>query len=373
MSGVCPQCARRAWLFTKLSARIDFRALDLSRLWPVLELSDIDLIDALGGRRREELHKAYVEWEPAPDTHRTSGGDRDTEVQSICRHHALYPRALRKHALAPHALTVRGGAERLDRILKEQVVAIVGTRRASDYGMETARGLARGLAASGLTVASGLTEGIPAAVHSGALEANGSSLTVMSGGVDRCSPAWSRGLHLRITSSGCAISEPATRGRGHRWWEAGRARTLALLARLVIVVEAAERPWELACAHVARAHGRLVAAVPGRVNSPASRGTNSLLMSGARFVRCPQDALDLLYEGIVREQAHALTESIELDPRLRAVLERVGDGADTVAKLAAQGSKSNDAALALTELEMRGLLLRGDAGRYVPRAGTLAM
>jgi DNA processing protein len=351
-------------LLAKLSVLLDFKARNLPRFWSLLELPDHELIEALGGRRRAELHAAYAEWEPAPAQ---AGGN----VETVCRHHPAYPMSLREDTLAPHTLGVRGGVERLTGMLDEKVVAIVGTRRASDYGMETARGLARGLAASGVTVASGLAEGIPTAVHSGALEAHGATLTAMAAGVERCSPAWCSALYRRITSSGCAISETPSSPRVWRWGEPARARTLVLLAQLVIVVEAEEHPWELACAHVAQAHGRPVAAVPGRVSSPVSRGTNSLLMGGAQMVRSPQDALDLLYGIGMREATDSSVESVELEPRLATVLERVGAGEDTMAKLAARGIKSADVAVVLTELELRGLLLRGDGGRYVPCAGAL--
>jgi DNA processing protein len=347
-----------------LSVQLDFRARDLSRFWSLLELPDPELIEAVGGRRRANLHSAYAEWEPA----QTQVGE---EVESLCRHHPAYPPSLCKDPLAPHTLSVRGGIERLLRMLGENVVAIVGTRRATDYGMETARTLARGLAASGVTVASGLAEGIPAAVHSGALEAGATTLTVTGGGVERSSPALYRALYRSIVSGGCAISEnqSPTSPRVRGWWQPARARTLALLAQLVIVVEAGERPWELACARVARMRGRSVAAVPGRVSSPASKGANSLLMSGARLVRDPQDALDVLYGVGTHEARDAAVKPVALEPRLARVLERVGGGEDTIARLAARGAEPGDVAVALTELELRGWLLRGDGGRYVPCGG----
>jgi DNA processing protein len=355
MNGVCSRCARRIWLLEKLSVPLGFRSRDPSRFWDLLELPDRKLIEALGGRRREQLRVAYAQWAPEPPSTGAGG-------QTVCRHHSAYPASLRYQDLAPHALGVRGGVERLTAMLGEPLVAIVGTRRASDYGMETARTLARGLTASGVIVASGLAEGIPTAVHSGALEAHGRTLTVMAGGIERCSPAGCSGLYRRIVDGGCAISETPGSPRSPRWGEAARARTLALLARLVIVVEAEEHPRELACAHLALRLGRAVAAVPGRVSSRASSGTNSLLMDGAQLVRGPQDALDLLY-GVGKH--HEPESSIKLEPRLQMVLEHVGGGLDTVAKLAARGPKSIDIALALAELELQGLLVRGDGGRYV--------
>ena len=86
-------------------------------------------------------------------------------------------------------------------------------------------------------------------------------------------------------------------------------------------------------------------------------------MRGAELVRDPQDALDLLY-GVGARRAPE--PSGELEPRLQATLEQVGAGRDTLAKLTASGAKSDDVLLALAELELLGLLVRGDGGRYVP-------
>jgi DNA processing protein len=367
MSGVCTTCARRTWLLAMLGVRLDFKARDLTRLWSVLELADLELIEAIGGRRRADLRAAYAAWEPEPAVRESPQANDGDNAERICRHDPAYPRSLREDPLAPHALSVRGGMGRLAGMLDERVVAIVGTRRASDYGMETARELGRGLAACGLVVASGLAEGIPTAVHAGALEAHGATLTVMAGGVERCSPAGCTSLYRRILERGCSISESRCTQRPRNWWQPARARILALLAELVIVVEAGEQPWEQACAHVAWSRGRHVAAVPGRVSSSASRGTNALLMNGARLVRGPQDALDVLH-GMGAHQADRSASPPALEPHLARVLERVGRGEDTMAKLIARDAESDEIALALVELELRGMLLRGDGGRYLPRA-----
>jgi DNA processing protein len=359
MSGCCPSCARHRWLLGKLSARLDFCAREPARFWRLLELADVDLIDAIGGRRRASLRASWEQWEP-PEI------DCDEYAQSICRHHRVYPRSLRENPLAPHALDVGGGLARFVKVSNETVVAIVGTRRATDYGMEIARELARGLAVSGVTVAGGLAEGIALAAHSGALQAPGATFTVMASGLERCSPALCEALYRRVIAQGCAISEAPAELPPHPWGVLARARTLALLAQLVIVVEAEERPWELACARIAQELGKPVAAVPGRLSSPASRGTHALLMSGAQLIRGPQDALDLLYGVGMRE---VLEPTMEIEPRLQRLLERVGRGEDTLTKLATRTGESGDIAQALVELELRGLLLRGDGGRYLTSAG----
>ncbi len=232
MSGICRECARRAWLLAKLGGRLDrqIERRDQSSFWYVLELPDLELIDAIAPHRRTELHAAYAEWQPA-------AGRRNEQPQALCRHHAVYPRSLRDDALSPHSFELRGGVTRLQGLLEEKVVAIVGTRTASDYGMEVARDLARGLAASGITVASNFAEGIPSAALAGALEADGAPLAVMSAGVERCTPAWHAPLYRRVLESGCSMAESHASSRTRRWWPYASARTLALLAQLVIVVE----------------------------------------------------------------------------------------------------------------------------------------
>jgi DNA processing protein len=358
----CHRCKRRAWLLSKLGVGLDYCARDPTRLWRILELPDVELIDAIGGRRRAELHADYAKWKPTPSVNR--------QPQALCRHHGSYPPGLQQDALSPHSLEVLGAIEHSADLLDGKIVAIVGTRRASDYGMETARELARGLAASGITVASDLTEGIPRAVHAGALEVEGTTLAVTAGTVAHCTPAWCAPLYRRILERGCVIAEPDLSLRTRHWWKYASARTLALLVHLVIVVEATDQPSELACANVAWSRSRHVAAVPGRVSSPASRGSNRLLMNGARLVRSPQDALDVLYGmGVHDAKCAPATARLDLQPRLRKVLERVSDGQDTLAKLTARGTSSGEISVALAELELCGLLLRGDGGRYVPRAG----
>jgi predicted Rossmann fold nucleotide-binding protein DprA/Smf involved in DNA uptake len=122
---------------------------------------------------------------------------------------------------------VAGETARL-RALGGTTVAIVGSRRATDYGMEMARSLARGLAASGVTVAASLSDGIALAVHAGALEVDGKTLTAMESGLDVPCPARRRALYLRVRKEGCVVAE------------------------LTIVVEADEGPIGLLGARIAK-------------------------------------------------------------------------------------------------------------------------
>jgi DNA processing protein len=407
----CRECARRSWLLGRLSVLLDFRSRDEQRLLELLALTDQELIQAIAGRRRTELRERWERFEPAEptgeDTREAETVNPAPGIQAVCVHSPDYPSALREAGPGPRMLHLLGGRERLRALTSGPAVAIVGSRRPTDYGMEMARGLARGLAASGVTIVSGLANGIAAAAHDGALEAQGPTVTVMAGGVDVLAPASRRGLYERVIERGCAVAEPPCGTPVRRWCEPARARTIAGLAALSIVVEADIGPGELTVARAARMLGRTVAALPGRVSSPVSRGTNALLMSGAPLVRGPADALDLLYgaraswTGSSRMQAPwmgalrsgeredsppgsggqrapdrpgprsrpkpATPARAGLEPRLQAVLEQVGAGRDTPGRLAGAGVDPGEAMLALSELELMGLLGRGDGGRYVPR------
>lgn len=393
--GACLECLRHSWLLALLSIRLGYHARDRVRLLALLALGDEQLIQAIGGRRRRELRERYARFTAE------QVGSSGTGVETICRHRHGYPRGLlRAGERAPWMLHVAGGAAgRLGALSTTPTVAIVGSRRATDYGMEMARSLARGLSASGVTVVGSLCDGIAVAAQEGALEAGGKALAVLDGGLDVACPARRRGLHERLLRAGCVVAELPCGCKPQHWCYPARERTVVGLARLTVFVEADEDPRELQGARIARALGRTVAAVPGRVTSPVSRGTHALLLEGAALVRGPGDVLELLYAGALprdpsrdpRVLAGAklgtgtqrstgvqrgtsaqpgtgtMPGTAALEPRLQATLELVGAGNDTPAKLSAASADAGEALLALGELELMGLLTRGDGGRYVPR------
>jgi DNA processing protein len=180
--------------------------------------------------------------------------------------------------------------------------------------------------------------------------------------VDICYPAIWRALQRRVAAEGCALAELPCGCRPRGWGQIACARIVAALARMVIVVEAGERPIELLHARLAARAGAIVAAVPGRVSAPGARGPHLLLREGALLVRDPQDALDALY-GVGERRATASRPT--LGRHQRAILEQVGAGYDTVAKLAAQGMGADETLVALAQLELSGAVVRGDGGRYV--------
>ena len=376
----CDRCARRSWLLNVLGVRLDFRSRDEARLLELLELEDEDLIDAIAGRRRREIGQAWKQFA----AYETDTAPPWRRIETVCRHGPGYPKALRDQAGAPQMLYVLGGIERLAALTARAGVAIVGAAKPTDYGMEMARSLARGLTASGVTVLSPLAGEIAAATLAGARETGGPALAVMDSGLDTAVPEHRRGAYERLLDHGCAISELACGQPRHRWGAIAAKRTIAALARMTIVVEAGDDPAERGSARVANDLGRTVAAMPGRVSSPASTGTNLMLREGAPLVRDAADALELLSglgtrtRGGWRPQTDspppagaptdpAAPEERKLEARLKVVLERIGGGRDTPGKLTGPGEDAGEIMLALAELEVMGLLSRGDGGRYVPR------
>ncbi len=200
-----------------------------------------------------------------------------------------YPALLGAVPSAP-ALFVRGELHADDAL----AIAIVGSRRATPYGIAMAERLASDLAARGVTIVSGLARGIDTAAHQSALAAGGRTLAVLGCGVDVVYPPENGPLSRAIESNGAIVSQfppgmPALAGHFP-----ARNRTLAGLALGVVVVEAAERSGALITAGFAGDLGRETFAVPGRITSPTSVGTHRLIQDGAKLVTCWQDIVSEL-------------------------------------------------------------------------------
>jgi DNA processing protein len=355
----CAACLRRSQLLATLGVSLDFACRDREKMLAVLALEDDELIRALGSRHRARAHASNTQAARDPP-------ERVSAVQTICVHRGGYPQALRFPA-APRMLYLRGGTDRLHALVHARAVAIVGTAHATDYGMQVAKGLARSLTACGVTVVCACAEGIGLAALSGAVEGAGTVVCVIPGGIDVSCPAALQPALRQALRGGCAVGELPCGVRGRRWGVPASERIIAGLAALTVVVEAEDRGPALGVASIARALGRELAAVPGRVTALQSSGTNALLALDASLVRGPEDVLALLDCTAAWPVAAGGVRRPTLSPRLREVLEGVGAGRDTPEKLARGGRRLHEALLALSELELLGLLARGDGGRYLPR------
>lgn len=170
-------------------------------------------------------------------------------------------------------------------------VAVVGTRRCTALGRTVAHQLGSDLATAGSAVVSGLALGVDGSAHRGCLDANGVAIGVVGSGLDVVYPRANRGLWDEVAERGLLLSEVPTTFKPKRWRFPARNRLIAALAHGVVVVESHERGGALSTVDEALQRDRPVLAVPGSVLSPASRGTNALLVDGAGPVR---DAVDVL-------------------------------------------------------------------------------
>jgi DNA processing protein len=260
-------------------------------------------------------------------------------------------------------LHVAGDLERFLKLVAGEAVAVVGARSSSDYGLEAARTLGRGLGSAGVTVVSGMALGVDSAAHGGALEAGGPTVAVLPAGAERPYPPGKGALYRRIRSDGAVVSELPPGTAVWRWQFQARNRIIAALSAMTVVVEGRERSGALLTARHARELGRPLGAVPGRITAPLAAGPNALLARGAKVIRGPQDVLDALF-GSGARSVHVDARD-PLEPELERVLHAVGDGKDSVAALARAGIAANQALSALSALELAGYVRREAGGRYV--------
>jgi DNA processing protein len=351
----CDQHLARTWLVGRLSGHLDRVRAEIAE---VLTLEDDALIDAVAGRTARVLREQWVAF--SPETARAEA--RVAGVELICRCRDAYPARLQQLANPPAVLHVAGSSSALGVIVGSEPVAIVGARSPTPYGKEMARMLARGLAAAGVPVISGMALGIDSCAHGGALERGGLTVTVLPSGADRPYPASRRGLYGQIVSRGAAVSElpPGTAPRN--WCYPARNRLIAALAVATVVVEAGERSGALLTAGIADQLGRPVGAVPGRVGTAQAHGPNALLAGGARVIRGAQDVLDLLYGAGARTLPAPPREP--LDPELERLRQAIAEGHDSTGALTGAGFAPDRMLAGLAALELSGHIHRQPGGRY---------
>lgn len=262
-----------------------------------------------------------------------------------------YPARLKEIDYPPPVLYVWGGLAAQDEI----AVAIVGTRRASPYGREMAREIASVLAASGVTIVSGLARGIDGIAHRGALEAGGRTIAVLGSGLDQIYPPEHRKMAELISGAGAVVSDYpiGTRPEGGNF--PPRNRIITGLSVAVVVVEAGDSSGALISADFAAEQGRDVFAVPGRINESRSRGTNKLIANGAFPLLSPEDVLEALNLEMVAMQEVA-SRNLPTDPVERALIQALSDAPlhiDELSRVSGLPAASISASLAMLELKGR--------------------
>jgi DNA processing protein len=275
---------------------------------------------------------------------------------SVSRGRPGYPPLLAELHDPPARLYLRGGPAE---ILARPSVAIVGARSCSLYGAQVARELARELAGAGVVVVSGLARGVDGEAHRGALAAGGLTVAVLGCGIDRDYPRAHADLARRVSENGLVVSEYPPGIEPSPWRFPARNRIVAGLAGATVVVEARRRSGALITADFALELGRDVFAVPGEITSGLSEGTNDLIRQGAIPLLAAADVFEAM--GIEPEPPGP---PASLSPEAVAVWGVLQDGVLTLDEISrTTGVGAAEVAVALTELELAGLVVQAD-GRY---------
>ncbi len=263
----------------------------------------------------------------------------------------------------PPLLFMRGDSSLADL----PAVAVVGSRKASEYGRGMARSIGEGLGGAGVAVVSGLALGIDGAAHRGALAAGGSTIAVLGCGPDLVHPPSHRRLFERVVTDGLVVSEflPGTLPLPHHFPR--RNRLIAALSRAVVVVEATRKSGALITVEHALDIGRDVFAVPGAVGRPQSEGVHALIREGAGLVTSARDVLVGTGLESALSELHAGNQVMPpgLDAPERAmwdVLESDPHHIDVLARRA--GLDVATASAALSVMELRGWVRRAPGLRF---------
>jgi DNA processing protein len=241
-------------------------------------------VEGMGPKALKAI-KDFQDWEKASDEVEKA---RKTGAGIVTFQNPRYPQNLKEIHDPPPYLYVKGELTAGDKV----AVAVVGSRRASEYGLAETKKIAASLAAKGVTVVSGGARGIDTQAHRGAISAGGRTIAVLGCGIDVTFPSENRELFDKIAGHGAVVTEyPA----GMQPYPANfprRNRIISGISMGVIVMEAAEKSGSLITAACSVEQGREVYALPGGVGSATSRGTNALIKKGAKLVEGADDVLE---------------------------------------------------------------------------------
>lgn len=191
-----------------------------------------------------------------------------------------YPDILKRIPEPPQKLYYIGD---LSLLKTDHIVAIVGSRKASQYGINIAFNIARDLARKNVVIVSGMAQGIDSTAHRGCLYENGKTIAVLGTGVDKCFPSGNKDLKKAIEEKGLVISEFEDGFSGSKYSFPLRNRIISGLSKVTIIVEAGLKSGALITADIAMNQGKTVYSVPGNINNAFSLGTNKLIQDGAQI------------------------------------------------------------------------------------------
>jgi DNA processing protein len=279
-----------------------------------------------------------------------------TEVIEIKKDDSIFPRRLLEIQNCPKKLYCRGNLGLLN---EKCLVSIVGSRKASSYGLRCTRKIARQIAERGVVIVSGLALGIDAEAHRGALEAAGKTIAVLGTAIDCLYPRTNEQLALSILDNdGLIISEYPVGAPYNNYNFPLRNRIIAGLSQITIVTEAAEKSGSLITACLAGEYNREVFAVPADIDKITNSGANQLIKQGASVLTSTDDILNIF--GLLLEE-----REVDLDPDELKVLAAIsaGDGEfDKILKMLSVSSQQLN--VILMKLELKNVIASSVDGSF---------
>ncbi|HEV3409134.1 MAG TPA: DNA-processing protein DprA, partial [Chthoniobacterales bacterium] len=296
--------------------------------------SELRMVEGIGAEVAEQI----TNWENVVDLSAELQRIRDFGAHVITAESPQYPRQLREIHAPPIVLYVWGELTERD----HHAIGVIGARRTTHYGTESAKKLSYQLAYAGLTVVSGLARGIDTAAHQGALAAKGRTIAVIGSGLTKLYPPENAALAEKIRDgNGAIVSEFSMEIEPDRQTFPMRNRIIAGWSHGILVVEAGLNSGALITASQALEQGRAVYAVPGHINAPSAMGSNRLIQQGAKLVMDASDILDDL-EILVPESkpsSDAATRPLpELNADERAVYDAINASETSIDDIAAKSN-----------------------------------
>jgi DNA processing protein len=320
----------------------------------ILAARGADLRDVQGIGK--EVADAVVNWEKHVDLAAELQRIADFGAKVISQDSPEYPAMLREISSPPIVLYTWGDILPCD----VHSIGVVGSRKASHYGLECAKKLGYQLAYAGLTVVSGLARGIDTAAHQGALAAQGRTIAVLGSGFLKLYPTENKLLAEKIAGSGAVITEFSMEVAADTQTFPMRNRIVAGWGSGVLIVEAGFGSGALITATQAIDQGRNVYAVPGQIDRPSAAGSNRLIQQGAKLVTCAADILDdmsILIPRGKQELPAAPPRSGNLKPDEKLVYDAIGENETAIDTIISRTSlPSGRVSSTLLLLEMKHLV-----------------
>ncbi|HUB87564.1 MAG TPA: DNA-processing protein DprA [Verrucomicrobiae bacterium] len=304
----------------------------------------------------EETAEAISNWEKSVDLAGELKRISDFDCHVLISPDENYPAMLREIYDPPLVLYVKGELTSKDK----NAVAMVGSRQTTHYGIESARKLAYQLAYVGVTVVSGGARGIDTAAHQGALAAKGRTICVLGTGINLIFPPENKELFERIAANGALVTQFPFNRNGDKQTFAIRNRIVAGMTLGTVVVEADLHSGALITSNFATEYGRQVFAVPGRIDSPRSKGCHDLIKKGAKLCEGAEDILsefEYLFPSSNKPPSPGETgvlPAMELSANEQKVFDALdGEERSIDEVIRASGLPSSAVSVALLSLEMK--------------------